>query len=121
VIWGKVLHGRAEGAAACGTIRNDNGCALGIADRLSCATPFWELEEHHREHPKGEWSATQDCGLTFVADSRFPQRRSESYEIKSDLPNKLMLTIMSRSDGTVFSAMMSERTPQRPVPSAEPQ
>jgi hypothetical protein len=56
-----------------------------------------------------------------VVDSRFPQRRSESYEIKSDLPNKLMLTIMSRSDGTVFSAMVSERTPQRPVPSAEPQ
>jgi hypothetical protein len=66
-------------------------------------------------------SIAASAELTFVVDSRFPQRRSESYEIKSDLPNKLMLTIMSRSDGTVFSAMVSERTPQRPVPSAEPQ
>jgi hypothetical protein len=65
-------------------------------------------------------SISASAELTFVVDSRFPQRRSESYEIKSDLPNKLMLNIESRSDGTVFSAMVSERTPQRPVPSAEP-
>jgi hypothetical protein len=75
VIWGKVLHGRAEGAAACGNLaylcdpalrdqvraRGDDLIELEIA-AAGIATPFWEVKEHHREHPKGEWSATHDCG-----------------------------------------------------------
>jgi tetratricopeptide (TPR) repeat protein len=49
--------------------------------------------------------------LTFMSDTRFPQRRSETYEIKrnrSDRTNKLMLSIMSQSDGTLMNAMVSE-------------
>ena len=49
--------------------------------------------------------------LTFMSDTRFPQRRSETYEIKrnrSDRTNKLMLYIMSQSDGTLMNAMVSE-------------
>jgi hypothetical protein len=75
----------------------------------------------------GAWAAACVAPVIASRASAAPKQAglippfSESYEIKSDLPNKLMLTIMSRSDGTVFSAMVSERTPQRPVPSAEPQ
>ena len=46
--------------------------------------------------------------LTFMSDTRFPQRRSEAYEINSDRTNKLVLNIMSQSDGTLMNAMVSE-------------
>jgi len=46
--------------------------------------------------------------LTFMSDTRFPQRRSEAYEINSDRTNKLVLNIMSQSEGTLMNAMVSE-------------
>jgi hypothetical protein len=48
-----------------------------------------------------------------MADSRFPQRRRESYEIKSDRTNKLVLSIMSQSDGTLITAIVSEMRCER--------
>jgi hypothetical protein len=66
-------------------------------------------------------SISASVELTFMADTRFPQSRSEAYEIKSDRTNKLMLNIQSQNDGTLRNAIVSEmRTPRLTVPSAEP-
>jgi S1-C subfamily serine protease len=43
-----------------------------------------------------------------MSDTRFPQRRMESYEVKSDRITKLMLSIMSQSDGTLTGAILQE-------------
>jgi hypothetical protein len=66
-------------------------------------------------------SISASVALTFMADARFPQRRFEVYEIKSDRTNKLRLNIQSQDDDTVDSAIVAEmRTPPQTVPSAEP-
>jgi hypothetical protein len=44
--------------------------------------------------------------LTFMSDTRFPQKRGEMYEIKSDRPNKLVLNMMSQTDGTLIHSMI---------------
>jgi hypothetical protein len=69
-------------------------------------------------------SISASLELTFMADTRFPQRRSEAYEIKSDRTNKLVLNIMSQSDGTLINAIVQEMrrfVPRQTVPSALPE
>jgi hypothetical protein len=67
-------------------------------------------------------SISASLELTFMADRRFPQRRREEYEIKSDQTNKLVLNIMSQSDGTLISAAVQEMfAPRQTAPAAAPE
>jgi hypothetical protein len=69
-------------------------------------------------------SISSSLELTFMADTRFPQRRSENYEIKSDRTNKLVLNIMSQNDGTLIGAMVEEMrrfAPRQTAPAAAPE
>lgn len=57
--------------------------------------------------------------LTFLRDNTQPRSRSETYEIKSDRTNQLMLTIMSQIDGTLMGTIMQEMprfAPRQPTP-----
>jgi len=56
--------------------------------------------------------------LTFLRENTRPQSRIETYEIKSDRTNKLMLNIMSQSDGTLMGTMMQEMPRFAPRPTA---
>jgi tetratricopeptide (TPR) repeat protein len=59
--------------------------------------------------------------LTFLSDTRLPQQRGEWYEIKSDRTNKLVLNIMSQSDGTLIAAGVSEMPRFAPRQVASPE
>jgi hypothetical protein len=56
--------------------------------------------------------------LMFISDTRFPQARSELYEVKSDRITKLGLSIMSRSDGTLMSASLQQFPSRQITPPA---
>ncbi len=55
---------------------------------------------------------------TFLRDNTRPRSRVETYEIKSDGTNKLILTIMSQTDGTLMGTMMQELPRLAPRPTA---
>ena len=62
--------------------------------------------------------------LTFMSDTRYPQMRGEMYEIKSDRPNKLVLNMMSQTDGTLIRSMIQEMprfAPRHSAPTAQPE
>ena len=46
--------------------------------------------------------------LMFMFESRFPHKRDEMYEVKSDGITKLVLRITSESDGTVTNAILKQ-------------
>jgi hypothetical protein len=46
--------------------------------------------------------------LMFMFESRLPQQRDETYEVKSDGITKLVLGITSESDGTVTNASLKQ-------------
>jgi hypothetical protein len=57
--------------------------------------------------------------LTFIRDNKTPRSLAQTYEIKNDRINQLMLTLLSTTDGTVMGTMTQEmpRFPRRqPTP-----
>jgi hypothetical protein len=68
--------------------------------------------------------ASSSLDLEFAMETKFPQFRTEAYELKSYRPKKIVLSIMWRNNGTVMMAMMQEMhifaLPRRPAPDAPP-
>jgi hypothetical protein len=68
--------------------------------------------------------ASSSLDLEFAMETKSPQFRTESYELKSYRPKKIQLSITSNNNGTVMMAMMQEMHifafPRRPAPDAPP-
>jgi hypothetical protein len=52
--------------------------------------------------------------LTFIRDRTTPRSLAQTYEIKSDRRNQLMLTILSTSDGIVMGLDIMQELPRSP-------
>jgi hypothetical protein len=57
--------------------------------------------------------------VTFIRDNKTPRSLAQTYEIKSDRVNQLMLTILSTTDGAVMGSIIQELPrfpPRQPTP-----
>jgi hypothetical protein len=68
--------------------------------------------------------ASSSLDLEFAMETKFPQFHTEAYELKKYRPKKILLSIMSRNNGTMMMAMMQEMhifaLPRRPATDAPP-
>ena len=54
--------------------------------------------------------------VTLIRENKRPQSLMQNYEIKSDRVNRLMLTILSTSDGIVMGSIIQELPRFPPTP-----
>src|SRR5580704_10209335 len=68
--------------------------------------------------------ASSSLDLEFAMETKFPQFHTEAYELKKYRPKKILLSIVSRNNGTMMMAMMQEMhifaLPRRPATDAPP-
>jgi len=107
-----------DGLAKVAVIAQENNWATSTGQGVACSVRF-PGKNVKREEFFNLISASVD--LTFMSDMRLPQQRDETYEIKSDRTNKLVLYIMSQSDGTLITARVSEMPRFAPRQVASPE
>jgi hypothetical protein len=68
--------------------------------------------------------ASSSLDLEFAVETKFPQFRTEAYELKSYRPKKIQLSITWKNNGTMMMAIMQEMhifaLSRRPAPDAPP-
>jgi hypothetical protein len=91
-----------------------------LPSRKVCAVTF-QSKNVKRDEFFSLVSASMDLKLAF--ETKFPQMRSESYEVKSGRPDKIHFSLTSMNDGTVTMALMQEMHTfgaPRPAPATPP-
>jgi hypothetical protein len=90
---------------------------LGELDFNVCFVSFFS-KDANRDEFFNILSASLE--LIFTSDTRFPQMRGETYEIKNDRPKRLVLFIQSQLDGSVTMSSIAEQRRYLISPAAPP-